>query len=203
MPPENWCGYCLRRSSAFGILTSSSSSTARSAARLPDMARCRFRLSSICLPTRIVGSSEVIGSWKTIAIFVPRMPCIRLSECFRRSSPSKRISPPRTMVFVSGFNLMMLLAATDLPEPDSPTTASVSPRLRSNEAPRTACTSPAYVAKEISRSRTCRMASPEPFTLDTLLPHPRVEGVAQTVAQNVEGEHEQAEHDGRIQEQVR
>ena len=37
----------------------------------------------------------------------------------------------------------MLLAATDFPDPDSPTMASVSPRLRSKVAPRTACTSPA------------------------------------------------------------
>ena len=94
-------------------------------------------------PTRIVGSSEVIGSWKTIAIFGPLTSSMRLSESLRRSSPSKMISPPLTMVFDSGFNRMMLLAATDFPDPDSPTMASVSPRLRSKVAPRTACTSPA------------------------------------------------------------
>jgi hypothetical protein len=90
----------------------------------------------------MVGSSEVIGSWKTIAIFGPLMSSMRLSESLRRSSPSKRISPPLTMVFAAGLRRMMLLAATDLPEPDSPTIARVSPRLRSKVAPRTACTSP-------------------------------------------------------------
>src|SRR5215210_6997119 len=201
MPPENWCGYCLRRSSAFGMPTSSSSSTTRSAALLPDMPRCCFRLSMIWRPTRIVGSSEVIGSWKTIAIFGPLMSSMRFSESFKRSSPSKTISPPLTMVFDSGFNPMMLLAATDFPDPDSPTMASVSPRLRSKVAPRTACTSPAYVPKEMRRSSTLRTASP--FVLATLLPHPRVEGVAQTVAEEPEADRQEAQDDGREYEQVR
>jgi hypothetical protein len=123
--------------------TSLSSSTARLFAASPFMSRCFLRLSVIWRPTRIVGSSEVIGSWKTIAILGPLIPCMRLSESLRKSSPSKRISPPRHQVFASGFRRMMLLAATDLPEPDSPTIARVSPRLSSKDAPRTACTSPA------------------------------------------------------------
>src|SRR5215211_2212115 len=201
MPPENWCGYCLRRSSAFGMPTSSSSSTARSAAFPPDMPRCRFRLSMIWRPTRIVGSSEVIGSWKTIAIFGPLISSMRFSESLRRSSPSKMISPPLTMVFDSGFRRIMLLAATDFPDPDSPTMASVSPRLRSKVAPRTACTSPAYVLKEMRRSSTLRTASP--FTVATLLPHPRVEGVAQAVAEEPEANGDRDQHRGREYEQVR
>ena len=35
------------------------------------------------------------------------------------------------MVLASGMRRMMLLAVTDFPEPDSPTMARVSPRLRS------------------------------------------------------------------------
>ena len=94
-------------------------------------------------PILIVGSSEVMGSWKTIAILRPLTLCICFSLSFRMSLPSKRISPPLTMVLASGLRRMMLLAVTDLPEPDSPTMASVSPRLRSKEAPLMACTSPA------------------------------------------------------------
>jgi hypothetical protein len=91
----------------------------------------------------IVGSSEVNGSWKIIAIFAPLMWRMRFSESSRRSSPSKTMSPPLTMEFDSGLMRIMLLAATDFPEPDSPTMASVSPCRRSKDAPRTVCTSPA------------------------------------------------------------
>ena len=143
IPPENWCGYCFTRSSGLGMPTSVKSSTARLLASLPDMPRCFFKLSVIWRPILIVGSSEVMGSWKTIAIFGPLMFCICFSLSFRMSLPSKRISPPLTMVLASGLRRMMLLAVTDLPEPDSPTMARVSPRLRSKVAPRTACTSPA------------------------------------------------------------
>ncbi len=45
-----------------------------------------------------------------------------------------------------------VIAVTDLPEPDSPTTASTSPAARSNETPSTACTTPSSVAKETRRS---------------------------------------------------
>src|SRR5215208_919806 len=165
------------------------------------MPRCCLRLSMIWRPTRIVGSSEVIGSWKTIAIFGPLMSSMRFSESLSRSSPSKTISPPLTIVFDSGFRPMMLLAATDFPDPDSPTMASVSPRLRSKVAPRTACTSPAYVLKEMRRSSTLRTASP--FTVATLLPHPRVEGVTQAVAEEPEADGDRDQHGGRAYEHVR
>src|SRR5919107_473684 len=135
------------------------------------MPRCCFRLSMIWRPTRIVGSSEVIGSWKTIAIFGPLMSSMRFSESLRRSSPSKTISPPLTMVFASGFRRMMLLAATDFPDPDSPTMASVSPLLRSKVAP--------------------------------LLPHPRVEGVAQPVAEEPEADGDHDQHEAGEDQQVR
>ncbi len=46
----------------------------------------------------------------------------------------------------------MALAVTDLPEPDSPTTASVRPAWTSNETPRTAFTTPASPSKSTARS---------------------------------------------------
>src|SRR5215203_6033328 len=181
--------------------TISRSSKDRSLARWPDMPRCFFRLSVIWRPTLIVGSSEVMGSWKTIAIFDPRIPCIRFSESSRRSCPSKRTSPPLTMLFASGSSRMMLFAVTLLPLPDSPTMASVSPRLRSKVTPRTACTSPAEVPKEMRRSSTLRTASP--FTVATLLPHPRVECIAQTVSKEPEADGDRDQHHGRENEHVR
>ena len=102
------------------------------------MPRCFFKLSVIWRPTFMVGSNEVMGSWKTIAILGPLMSCICFSLSFTISCSSKRISPPFMMVLAGGLRRMMLLAVTDLPEPDSPTIARVSPRLRSNETPRTA-----------------------------------------------------------------
>jgi hypothetical protein len=103
-----------------------------------DNPRCFLRLSVIWRPTFIVGSSEVIGSWKTIAILDPRIFCICCSESLRMSCPSKRASPPLIMVFASGRRRIRLFAVTVLPDPDSPTMARVSPRLRSKETPRTA-----------------------------------------------------------------
>ena len=46
---------------------------------------------------------------------------------------------------------MSVIAVTDLPEPDSPTTASTSPACSLNETSSTACTTPSSVAKETLR----------------------------------------------------
>src|ERR687894_708004 len=51
------------------------------------------------------------------------------------------------------------------------------------------------------RSSTRRTASP--FTVATLLPHPRVEGVAQAVAEEPEADGDRDQHRGREYEQVR
>src|ERR671916_1078499 len=52
------------------------------------------------------------------------------------------------------------------------------------------------------RSLTSRTASP-PLSDAILLPHPRVERVSQAVAEHVKGEHEQAEDERRVEQQVR
>ena len=77
-PPENWCGYCLTRSSAFGMPTISRSSGPLVGPGAGHT-QCFFRLSVIWRPT-LVGSSEVMGSWKTIAILGPRTSCICFSD---------------------------------------------------------------------------------------------------------------------------
>ena len=48
---------------------------------------------------------------------------------------------------------------TLLPEPDSPTTPSVSPRRSENETSETACTTPSGVGKRTVRSRTSSRTS--------------------------------------------
>ena len=73
IPPDSWCGYCRKRSRAAGSRTSSISSTARSTALADsDTSQCSWIASVICGPIRIVGFSDRLGSWKTIAISLPR-----------------------------------------------------------------------------------------------------------------------------------
>jgi len=64
----------------------------------------------------------------------------------------------------------MLMAVTDLPDPDSPTTASTSPRRISKLTPLTARTVPASVAKLVRRFFTdnSTLASDAPTSLPVM-----------------------------------
>ncbi len=73
------------------------------------------------------GLSEVIGSWKIMAIWLPRMWRISSSLAWSRSSPSKMIWPPAILPGGVGIRRMIESAVTLLPQPDSPTMPSVSP----------------------------------------------------------------------------
>ncbi len=66
--------------------------------------------------------------------------------------PLKSASPPSILPGGIGISRISVIAETDLPEPDSPTTPSVSPLSRSNETPSTALTTPSRVWKCILRS---------------------------------------------------
>ena len=88
--------------------------------------RCQRSTSLICWPTRITGLSEVMGSWKIIAMALPRRArnagacnCSRFWLC-------RKTWPPRTEI-AGGNSPMMDSASRLLPEPDSPTTPSTSP----------------------------------------------------------------------------
>ena len=80
------------------------------------------------------GLSEVIGSWKIIAISLPRIARISASrqleqvaaveEDLALDDPARRI----------GIRRMIESAVTLLPQPDSPTTPSVSPAQRERHA---------------------------------------------------------------------
>ena len=72
-------------------------------------------------PTRLRGLSDAYGSWKTI-IISRRTGRISARESCVMSRPSKTIVPP-----VGSSSRMMQRAIVDLPQPDSPTTPSVSP----------------------------------------------------------------------------
>ena len=89
--------------------------------------------SAICSPTGYTGFRLVSGSWKIMAIWLPRMLRMVGSSWPNRSSvePSCIFSSTRPRVIFArvpiSTSLMIERAVTDLPEPDSPTTPSVSP----------------------------------------------------------------------------
>ena len=105
--------------------------------------RWRRITSTIWLPTVNTGSSDVIGSWKTIAISRPRTRSIVDAALpWTSDSPFQRTSPP-TMRPGSSIIPSKAWAVTLLPEPDSPTRPSVSPLPIVKLTSRTACTVPA------------------------------------------------------------
>jgi hypothetical protein len=74
--------------------------------------------------------------------------------------PRKQVSPPTMRPGGVGMSRMTERLVTDLPLPDSPTIASVSPRMTFSETPSTALATPLSVAKWVLRSRISRIASP-------------------------------------------
>ncbi|MNL31811.1 hypothetical protein D3C87_1536210 [compost metagenome] len=82
------------------------------------------------------GFSEVIGSWNTMEISLPRSPRMCRSLIADRSSPSKPTLPLSSARPPS--KRMIAIAVVDLPHPDSPTNARVSPRATWKLTPLTA-----------------------------------------------------------------
>ena len=93
IPPESWCGYSSTRRAGAGMRTRSSSSTARRFAARRVIERCCSSTSAIWRPTRNDGLSDVIGSWKTNATWRPRIRRICRGDAVSRSMPSKRALP--------------------------------------------------------------------------------------------------------------
>ena len=102
---------------------------------------------------RTTGFSDVIGSWNTIAIFAPHRVRSVLSSAPTISVPSKTIEP-LCVVVRRGSSPIIERERTVLPDPDSPTMPSVSPRPSSRDTPSTARTRPRGVANEVLRSVT-------------------------------------------------
>src|SRR5881397_1437802 len=74
MPPLNWCGYCGSRRAGSGMPTMESSSASRARAAVGAIPRCVSSPSVIWRPIVSTGLSEVMGSWKIIAISLPDAP---------------------------------------------------------------------------------------------------------------------------------
>ena len=75
------------------------------------------------------------------------------------SSSSSSHTWPETLATLRSIRPMIAWAVTLLPEPDSPTIASVFPRWTENETPSTAWTMPSSLGKRTTRSVTERYAS--------------------------------------------
>src|SRR4051794_38685840 len=106
------------------------------------------------------------------------------------SSSPRYFTDPSAQPFVASRPMTDIMVWL-LPEPDSPTIATVSPGLMSRSMPLTAWRMPSPVRKRTLRSRTARTGS----VMSAVL---RVEGVAQAVADEVQAEQDRHERDGRI-----
>src|SRR5262245_50837198 len=117
-----------------------------------------------------------MGSWKTMATSPPRISrsCAGLSSS--RSIPSSRIEPDTCAL--AGSSPSTESAVTDLPQPDSPTSATTSPRLTVRLTPRTASTGPVR-----SNSPTWRFSTSSTSGMSV---QRRIEEVAESVTQEVE-----------------
>ena len=153
MPPESWNGYARTRSAGEGMPTCPSSEMAVAFASALSIVVWSLRDSVIWRSIRTTGLSEVIGSWKTMAILAPQMSRRVASGASTISVPSKRMDPD-CVVFDRGRSPMIERDRTVLPEPDSPTMPRVSPRPSSSETPSTAVRSPRGVLKVVRRSLT-------------------------------------------------
>ena len=111
------------------------------------------------VPMRMVGSSEVSGSWNTAPSSLRRTARRCAPEPDSMSAPATVTEPPMVVRRDSGGNPSRQEERTLLPDPDSPTRASTSPGRRSRLTPLRAWTRPWAVSKLTSRSRTSAMGS--------------------------------------------
>src|ERR1700733_11395092 len=163
--------------------TSASTSPARSSASLRLTPWCCRTLSAICRPIGNVGSRDVIGSWKTIPMSLPRTLRISALDSRTRSRPSSSTCPA-TIRPPGGSSRISEVPSMVLPEPDSPTSPSVSPSSMVKLTPSTACTVTSRSRISALRPETSsRLTAARPST-----PQPYVKQVAQRVTQEVEGD---------------
>jgi hypothetical protein len=83
--------------------------------------------SAICSPTVYTGFSEVIGSWKIIAISLARILLHLLAGQRHQVRPCHSTCPATILPGGMSISFITVLAVTLLPQPDSPTTPTVSP----------------------------------------------------------------------------
>src|SRR4029079_13349765 len=133
-----------------------------------------------------------MGSWKTMAISLPRRLRIAASPSVarsrRRPSRPRNVSrPPAILPGGLAIKRMRESPVTDLPDPDSPTITGVSPLAMAKESPSTARSLPSSVANSTWRSSTSSSGAPAIGASDP--PPARIKRIAQGVAEQVEADH--------------
>ena len=123
------------------------------------MSMCSCSASPIWRLIVSTGLSEVMGSWKIMAISLPRI--CRISFL---GHPDQVLALEQHLAagdFAGrlGIRPMIESAVTLLPDPLSPTMPSVSSSYRSKETPLTAFTTPSCVKNCVLRSLTCSNAA--------------------------------------------
>src|SRR6266853_728451 len=114
-----------------------------------------------------------------------------------RSMPSSTAPAPSIRPGGCGTKPRSERHVTDLPDPDSPTIPSVSPRSMQKDTPSTARTTPLRVWKDVRKSSTSSSATP------SVLRCPDVERIAQAVAEEIQREQRRREYRGRVDQQPR
>src|SRR5438552_8076166 len=104
------------------------------------------------------GLRLVIGSWKTMPIRLPRRLRIASGASVRMSPPSKMMRPAKAREGGLSSRRMMDMAVTLLPQPDSPTSPTVSPAPTAKLASSTTRRSPCSVSKATLRPSTASSA---------------------------------------------
>src|SRR6266508_1644967 len=186
------------RRSARGMPTAFSNSRARLRATFFETSRWSCIASTSWAPIVCTGFNDVIGSWKIIAMSLPRISRRRREFAVRRFSPLKSASP-LVIVFLFAFSPMTVRQVTLLPDPDSPTIPSVFPFSMLKLTPSTALTIPSSVWKYVFRSFTSRSAidasstgSPRAALAE---PDPRVYPGVQKIDEQVEEDDRQCSED--------
>src|SRR5215470_6886036 len=134
-----------------------------------------------------------------MAMRVPRIARKSASDLVVSSSPSSRIEPVSTAIAFFGNSPITACAVTDLPEPDSPTTQTISLASTVRLMPRTACGRsplPLMATERLAISRTGALMS-QPLC------HLGIERVAQSVAQDVDSENRHRKEHAGIDDVVR
>ena len=95
------------------------------------------------------GFSDVMGSWKIIAIPGPRIRCISREDSLVSSCPWNNTLPAAMRAGGVGSSPMMVSAVTLLPLPLSPTMPRISPSLSEKDTSSIAVISPRPVMKAV------------------------------------------------------
>ena len=186
IPPESWCGYSSTRPLGRGDAERGRAARSRAVARAGrERSRCRsqhLRDLPADRERRVERRHRLLEDERDLAAADP--PQLRRASAESRSTPSKH-GAARRRRRSSGSSRSSAISLTLLPQPDSPTMPSTSPSSSANESRRRPATTPSSVSKRTVSASTSSSAHHAG--------RPRVEDVAQPVAEQVE--RERAEED--------